>query len=330
MLRDIGVVLPDMIEETEEKRAISGGPYELVIIGAGPAGMTASVYAARKKLNLLLVSKDLGGQPLVTSEIENYLGFQYVTGPELVARFHEQVRQYPIDVLIGEEVEKLTAEGDGFMVTTQAGRSFVGRAVIIASGKRPRELNVPGERELVGRGVSYCAVCDAPLFAGKEVAVIGGGNSALTAVADFIKIASKIYVVDCSRSWKADPVLVDRARDSERVTFFQGYVVKAILGEERVKGIAIESRDTGEAEELPVGGVFVEIGLVPNSGFAQGVVELNETGEIVIDCNCRTSIPGVFAAGDVTDVPEKQIIIAAGDGAKAALSAYSYLLQLAG
>jgi len=179
----------------------------------------------------------------------------------------------------------------------------------------------------VGRGVSYCAVCDAPLFAGREVAVIGGGNSALTAVADLIKIASKIYLVNHASDWQADPVLVERAEASEKVIPFLGYVVKEILGQDRVRGIIIESRETREIKELTVEGVFVEIGLVPNSDFARGLVELNEVGEIVIDCNCRASLPGLFAAGDVTDVPEKQIIVAAGEGAKAALTAYHYLLQ---
>ena len=330
MLKDIGVILPERVEEAEEKKPIGEGPYDLIIVGGGPAGMTAAVYAARKRLATFLVSKDLGGQTLLTSEIENYMGYQYVTGPELMAKFHEQVRQYPIDVMIGEDVEKLAAENGQFAVTTTTGKSFVGKAVIIASGKRSRELNVPGERELVGRGVSYCAVCDAPLFAGRDVAVIGGGNSALTAVADLIRIATNIYVVNLATDWQADPVLVDRAEASEKVVPFLGYAVKEILGEGRVRGIVIESRGAGEADALSVEGVFIEIGLVPNSDFARGVVELNETGEIVVDCGCQTSIPGVLAAGDVTNVPEKQIIVAAGEGAKAALSAYRYLLQLAG
>ena len=322
MLKDIGIILPgEAVEGGEE------GTYELIIIGAGPAGMTAVVYAARKKLKTLLVSKDLGGQPLLTSEIENYMGYQYVTGPELVAKFHEQVKQYPIDILIGEEVEELSAGDRQFTVTTKGGKRFVGKAVIIASGKRSRELNVPGERELVGRGVSYCAVCDAPLFTGRDVAVIGGGNSALTAVADLIKIAAKIYLVNRFKALRADPILVEKAEASEKVVPFLGYAVEEILGEGRVRGIIIESRETGQAEELAVEGVFIEIGLIPNSEFTQGVVELNESGEIVVDCSCRTSVPGIFAAGDVTNVSEKQIIVAAGEGAKAALSAYRYLLE---
>lgn len=327
MLKDIGIILP----EKEKRAGIEEGPYELLIIGAGPAGLTAAVYAARKRLKTLLLSKDLGGQPLLTSEIENYMGYQYITGPELMAKFHEQVRQFPIAMAIGEEAVRLTSGSgeEGFTVITRAGKSFQAKAVIIATGKRPRELGVPGEKELVGRGVSYCAVCDAPLFAGREVAVIGGGNSALTAAIDLIKIAEKIYLIHRSQQLKADPSLVERASasGSEKVVSLLGYQVKEILGEERVKGIIIESKEDGGPRELPVEGVFIEIGLLPNSDPASGLVELNKEGEIVVDCACRTSVPGIFAAGDVTTVPEKQIIVAAGEGAKAALSAYNYLLQ---
>jgi len=324
MTEGLELILPE-----ERPAADAGeGPYELVIIGAGPAGMTAAVYAARKRLKVLLVSKDLGGQPLLTSGIENYMGYQYVTGPELMAKFQEQVRQFPIRMAIGEEVVRLAPGEGGFTAATKAGRSFRAKAVIIASGKRPRELGVPGERELLGRGVSYCAVCDGPLFAGREVAVIGGGNSALTAAIDLIKLAPTIYLVSRSTEWKAEPILVERALGSERLVPLQGYRVKEILGEERVKGLVIESKEDGKTRELPVEGVFIEVGLIPNSEFARGVVALNAEGEIIVDCESRTDVPGIFAAGDVTTVPEKQIIVAAGEGAKAALSAYQYLLQL--
>jgi len=327
MLEDIGVILPEILKEPEERPPTGEGPYELIIIGAGPAGMTAAVYTARKKLRTLLVSKDLGGQPLLTSEIENYMGYQFVTGPELMAKFREQVNQYPIDVVIGEDVTKLAVQDDEFTVSTRTGKSFVGKAVIVASGKRSRALNVPGEEELVGRGVTYCSICDAPLFAGRDVAVIGGGNSALSAVADLIKITPRIYLVHRSKNLRADPVLVEKAEGSDKVISFLEYVVKEILGEERVRGVVIESRETGKVEELAVEGVFIEIGLIPNSDLARGLLALNKVGEIVVDGSCRSSVPGIFAAGDVTNVPEKQIIVAAGEGAKAALSAYSYLLR---
>ena len=301
--------------------------YDLVIVGGGPAGLTAAVYAARKKLDALLISKDIGGQTLLTSDIENYMGYHYISGKELAAKFEEQVKKYPIDIAVGEEVVSLGKEGEDFLLATAGGKRVKARAVIVATGKRSRPLNVPGERELVGRGLSYCAVCDAPLFAGKDVAVIGAGNSGATAVVDLLKIANRIYVVDIMPGWRADPVLVERiaAAGGKVETFFAHEVVR-ILGDERVEGIVIRPRGGGDEAQLRVQGVFIEIGLIPNSDLAAGFLELNEAGEVVVDCRCRTSVPGVFAAGDVTDVPEKQVIIAAGEGAKAALSAYAYLI----
>ncbi len=302
--------------------------YDVVIIGGGPAGMTAAVYAARKKLKTLLISKDLGGQVLLTLDVENYMGYQYIEGRELVSKFKEQVRHFSIDQEIGEEVEKLSKEGEIFSILTRGGKKFRGRTAIIASGKRSRSLNVPGEKRLIGRGVSYCSVCDAPFFEGKEVAVIGGGNSAFEAALDLVRIAPKIYLIDTASTWMADPVLVEQIQKEKKVTSFPGHRVKEIKGDDRVEGITIEPLDGGEIRTLSVQGVFIEIGLVPNSAFARSLVKLNESGEIVVDCASRTNIPGLFAAGDVSSVPEKQIIIAAGEGAKATLAAYQYLLRL--
>jgi alkyl hydroperoxide reductase subunit F len=314
-----------LLEEGE--KAIPGKLYDLIIVGAGPAGMTAAVYAGRKKLDTLVISKDVGGQTLLTSEVENYMGYQYVTGPELMKKFEEQVRQFPIALLIGEEVSNLSREGDHFVVSTASDKKFSSRAVIIASGKRPRPLNVPGEKELIGRGVSYCATCDAPLFGGMDVAVIGGGNSAFTAVNDLTKYARKIYLIDIMPEPIADPILVEKARESGKVEFFPEHMVKEIKGTVRVEGIVISSKGSGKDRMLPVSGVFIEVGLIPNSQFVKDLVELNQAQEIIVNCNCETSVKGIFAAGDVTTVPEKQIIVAAGEGAKAALSAYKYLMM---
>ena len=315
---------PDLQEKVGQFR--DGHTYDLMIAGAGPAGLTAAVYAARKKMDILLISKDIGGQTLLTSAVENYMGYQYITGKELIQKFEEQVKIHPIDLAIGEEVDAVKLEEGAIKVHTKSGKEAVGRAAIIASGKRPRPLNVSGEKELVGRGVSYCAVCDAPLFSGREVAVVGGGNSAATAAIDLIKIANKIYVINLRKSWQAGPVLVEQVEKSEKVRKFFGYEVREILGRDRVEGIVVKSLETQQTEKLRVQGIFIEIGLIPNSEFVTGLVELNKDGEIVVDCACRTSVPGIFAAGDVTSVPEKQIIVAAGEGAKAALSAYNYLL----
>ena len=303
--------------------------YDLAIIGGGPAGMTAAVYAARKKINTLLISKDLGGQVLWTTEVENYMGYQYIEGRQLMNKFKEQVRQFPIDQEIGEEIEKLDKGEKFFSLFTRTGKKFMAKTVIIASGKRSRPLNVPGEKRLIGRGVSYCSICDAPFFEGKEVAVIGGGNSAFEAALDLVKIASRIYLVDVAATWKADPILLEQIKkEKKKVTFFPAHRIKEIEGKDKLQGITIESSNSKETKHLSVQGVFIEIGLVPNSEFARSLVELNQIGEIVVDCSNHTSIPGLFAAGDVSSVPEKQIIIAAGEGAKATLIAHQYLMRL--
>jgi len=325
-IEDIGIIFPEA-EEAAKPVVDETKIYELIIIGGGPAGLTAAVYSARKRIDTLLVTKDIGGQVLLTSEVENYLGYQYISGEELIEKFKQQVYQYPIAIKETAEVVKIDKKDKIFTVETSGGESYQARVLIIASGKRSRPLNVKGEKELVGRGVSYCSVCDAPLFVGRDVAVIGGSNSGLTAVVDLIKVANKIYLIEFLPSLQADPVLIERAEKSGKVEKFLGYEVIEILGEERVTGIKIKSRQTGKTETLTVQGVFIEIGLIPNSGFAKGVIELNDRGEIVVDCACRTNVPGIFAAGDVTTVPEKQIVVAAGEGAKAALSAYGYLLS---
>ena len=303
--------------------------YDLAIIGGGPAGMTAAVYAARKKLKTLLVSKDLGGQVLSTTEVENYMGYQYIEGRQLMNKFKEQMRHFPIDQEIGEEIEKLDKEEKFFSLLTPTGKKFRAKTVIIASGKRSRPLDVPGEKKLVGRGVSYCSICDAPFFEGKEVAVIGGGNSAFEAALDLVKIASRIYLIDIASSWRADPILVEQMKkEKEKVTFFPAHRIKEIEGKDKLEGITIENLNRKDTKHLSVQGIFIEIGLIPNSEFARSLVELNQTGEIVIDCGNHTSISGLFAAGDVSSVPEKQIIIAAGEGAKATLIAHQYLMRL--
>ena len=303
--------------------------YDLAIIGGGPAGMTGAVYAARKKINTLLISKDLGGQVLWTTEIENYMGYQYIEGRELMSKFKEQVRHFPIDQEIGEEVQKLSKDEKVFSLLTRTEKKFRAKTVIIASGKRSRPLNVPGEKRLIGRGVSYCSICDAPFFAGKEVAVVGGGNSAFEAALDLVKIASRIYLIDIASSWRADPILVEQMeKEKEKVTFLPAHRIKEIEGKDKLEGITIENLNRKETKHLSVQGVFIEIGLIPNSEFAASLVKLNQIGEIVVDCSNHTSIPGLFAAGDVSSVPEKQIIIAAGEGAKATLIAHQYLMRL--
>lgn len=322
---DLKLVMP---EDEQEKVSQSGEPYEIIIIGGGPAGMTAAVYAARKHIKSLMITKDIGGQLLWTSDIENYMGYQYITGKELTEKFRAQMEQFPIvDIIVGDSVEKLQINDELFEVITSKSRSFTGKTVIIASGKRYRPMNVSGEKKLVGRGVSYCATCDAPLFAGKDVVVVGGGNSGITAVIDLMNIANKIYIIDIADKLQADPILIDRIKDASNITTFLSHKVNEIKGENSVTGVIAESLKTKEVKEIKAEGVFIEIGLLPNSEFVKDVVKLNNFGEIIVDCACRTSVPGIFAAGDVTTVPEKQISVAIGEGSKAALSAYKYLLM---
>ena len=301
--------------------------YDLTIIGGGPAGMTAAVYAARKKIDALLLSKDLGGQPIWTVGIENYMGYQYIEGPELMEKFEQQVKQFPLEQKIGQEVTALSRIDAGFEVSTDKDESYQAKAVIIATGKRPRPLNVPGEERLKGRGVTYCAICDGPLFAGEKVAIIGGANSALEAADDMIKIAEHVYLITHS-TLKGDQVLIDKVKEAPNITILLEHDVAEIEGSSRVEGITLRDVKTGEEKKLDVGGIFVEIGLIPNSALAEGLVKLNRMGEIEVDCACATDIPGLFAAGDVTNIPEKQIVVAAGEGAKAALQAHKYLQRL--
>jgi len=301
--------------------------YELIIIGADPAGMTAAVYAARKKLNTLLLSYDIGGQGLTTWLVENYMGYQFIEGRELMQKFEEQVKQFPIDMKTGERVSNLSRIDGGFEVRTDKSENYQAKAVIIATGKRPRQLNVPGEGKLKGRGVTYCAICDGPLFGGENVAVIGGGNSALEAAEDMVKIADHVYLVSLTHL-TGDQILIDKVKSANNLTMFLEHEVLEVKGESRVEGIKIRDLKSKQERELYVSGIFIEIGLIPNSEPFKGIVRLNRLGEIEVNCADETGVLGLFAAGDVTNVPEKQIVVAAGEGAKAALKAHHYLQRL--
>jgi len=301
--------------------------YEMVIIGGGPAGMTAAVYAARKKIDTLLLSKDLGGQVLTTLGVENYMGYQFIEGPELMQKFEEQVKKFPIDVKMGDGAISVSRLDGGFEIRTEKGEVYQGKTAIIATGKRPRPLNVPGEEQFKGRGVTYCAICDGPLFAGMTVAVIGGGNSALEAADDMIKIGEHVYLVSLT-PLTGDQVLIDKVKEASNASVFTEHETHEILGDKFVSGIKIKDLKSGEVKDLEVGGVFVEIGLLPNSELARGLVNLNKLGEIEVNCACETGVTGLYAAGDVTNTPEKQIVVAAGEGAKATLQAHRYMQRL--
>lgn len=295
--------------------------YDLIIIGAGPAGITASVYAARKKMNFLVIAKDIGGQAAWSGDIENYTGYQFITGPDLAAKFEEHMRKYNIPVKENEAAAEIKKTNNVILVKTDKA-NYETRSAIIASGKRTRELSVPGEKEFKNKGITYCATCDGPLFSGKDVAVIGGGNSALDAALQLMNIAKHIHIINIAASLSGDAIMREKVEASKIVTVLNNTQVAAILGEKFVNGIRIKRE--GKDEVLSVQGIFVEIGLIPNSEFAKEI-EKNQFGEIKINCHNETNIPGIFAAGDVTDVPEKQIIIAAGEGSKACLRVFRYL-----
>jgi len=304
--------------------------YELIIIGGGPAGLAASVYAARKQLNALLISGDIGGQVNKTLGIENYLGYQFIEAPELIEKFQIQTENYPLEQKIGETVSTVTKIEGGFEVTTEADEKFQAKAVIYAAGKNPRKLNVPGETEFTGRGVTYCAICDGPVFGGQRVAVVGGGNSALEAALDMLKIAEHVDLVSVT-PLTGDAVLIDKLTNTEdktKLKIMTEYQAEKIEGDILVSGMEIKNLKDDKSQKLDVTGVFIEIGLVPNSAALSGLITLSETGEVPINVACETELPGLYAAGDVTTVPEKQIIIAAGEGAKAALQAHRYLQRL--
>ncbi|MCM8813616.1 MAG: FAD-dependent oxidoreductase [Candidatus Omnitrophica bacterium] len=295
--------------------------FDLLILGAGPAGITAAVYAARKKIDFALISQDIGGQAAWSGDIENYTGYQFITGPELTLKFQEHIEAFGIDVHMPEKIAVVSRTGKIFTVTTDQSE-YAGRSVIVATGKRSRTLNVPGEEQFRNRGVTYCATCDGPLFKGKPVAVVGGGNSGLDAALQLMRLCPNVYVLEAGPALRGDAVMQEKLKAAAHVEIITAARVQRIFGEKFVQGIEIEQ--AGRQRTLAVQGVFVEIGLIPNAEFAT-ILERNTQGEIVVDCHNRTNVEGVFAAGDVTSVPEKQIIIACGEGSKACLAAFHYL-----
>ena len=297
--------------------------YDLVIAGGGPAAMTAAVYAMRKGMKTALVTPSFGGQLAETAAVENYLGYRFIEGTALSTKFLDQVRQFELAVAEGSPVVSMRA-GTPHRFVCANGMILSGLCALIATGKSYRRLGVPGEKEFTGRGVSYCTICDAPLFAGRGVLVAGGGNSAASAALDLAKGSSKVTVVFRRERMTADEYLLRLMREHSNIELRPGTVIEAITGNSSVSSVRLKSV-SGETSSLPVSGVFIEVGLIPNSSFAEGVVARNDAGEIIADARCATNVPGIFAAGDVTDVPFKQIIIAAGEGAKAALSAYDYI-----
>lgn len=319
---DLSFAEEKKIKELNEKEI-----YDVFIIGGGPAALTAAVYCMRKGVNTAIVASKIGGQVADTKGIENYMGYNYIEGDELVNKFSTQVKQFEISYKDEIWVEEVFVEDGIKKIRLSNGKVYQSKTVIIAAGSKWRQLNVPGEKELKGRGVAYCAICDGPFFKGLDIAIVGGGNTGVESALDLAKIVKSITLIEYAEKLNADKVLVEKLADFDNIKVISNAQVMEILGDTAVSGLKYKNRANNEENEIKVEGVFVEIGLEPNSSFVSNLLELNKYKEIVTDKNCETSIKGIFAAGDITDVPFKQIIIASGEGAKSALSACEYLLK---
>jgi alkyl hydroperoxide reductase subunit F len=305
------------------------GLFDVLIVGAGPAGAAAAIYAARKGINTAMIAERFGGQTLDTLAIENYVSVPETEGPRFAAALEQHVRVYPVDIIKHERVSKIVP-GDVHEVHLTNGAKLRSKTVILATGARWRDMNVPGEAEYRTKGVTYCPHCDGPLFKGKRVAVIGGGNSGVEAAIDLAGVVAHVTLLEFADDLKADAVLQRKLRSMPNVDIITKARTTKVNGDgAKVVGLTYEDRVSGEQKDVAVEGIFVQIGLLPNTDFLRETVELTRFGEIVVDAKGQTSVPGIYAAGDATTVPFKQIIIASGDGAKAALGAFEYLIRAA-
>jgi NADH-dependent peroxiredoxin subunit F len=319
----------------EAKKLDEKAPYDVLVVGGGPAGAAAAIYAARKGIRTGIVAERFGGQVMDTLGIENFISVKETEGPKLVAAFEEHVKSYDVDIMNLQRAESLAEPGKQgnkntnlIEVKLESGATLKSKAVILATGARWRELNVPGEKEYRGKGVAYCPHCDGPLFKGKPVAVVGGGNSGVEAAIDLAGFVKHVTLLQFDPELKADAVLQKKLRSLENVTIITSAQTTEVTGDGHVmNGVTYTDRVTGESKHLPLDAVFVQIGLLPNSDWLKGTVNLSKFGEVEINHHNATSLPGVFAAGDVTTIPYKQIIIAMGEGANAALGAFDYLIR---
>lgn len=305
--------------------------YDLIIIGGGPAGVAAGIYWARKALKVLLLTKDFIGQTGKTALVDNYPGFSEISGLGLMEKFKEHLKKFAIEIKEGNYVTALTKEEGLFEAILDSGDRVSAKTVIVAGGRKPRLLGIPGEAEFANKGVSYCSICDAPLFRGKIVAVVGGGNAGFEAAIDLLPFASKIYILEISDKLIADEISQEKAKKSGKVEVIIKAKILEIRGDKTVESLAYHDVNSGETKELKVNGVFVQIGSLPSIEFLKdgGLVDFNQLGEILVNPKTdATKTPGFFAAGDITDVKYKQIGVAVGEGIKASLSAYEYLTKM--
>ena len=330
-VEEIVAKLDTKSDEREAAKLDAKAPFDVLIVGGGPAGAAAAVYAARKGIRVGVAAERFGGQVNDTMAIENYISVLETDGPKFGAALEAQVRHYDVDIMNLQRAEKIipAAEAGGLITVQMAnGGALAARSVILSTGARWRNVNVPGEQEYKNKGVAYCPHCDGPLFKGKRTAVIGGGNSGVEAAIDLAGLVEHVTVVEFMDQLKADAVLVNKLKSLPNITIHLNAQTTEITGDgSKVNGLKYKDRATGIEHHVDVAGVFVQIGLVPNTEFIKGIVELSRYGEIVVDAKGHTNVSGVFAAGDCTTVPYKQIVIAAGDGSKAALSAFDYLIR---
>ncbi|MBN2685775.1 MAG: alkyl hydroperoxide reductase subunit F [Pontiellaceae bacterium] len=321
--------LVDLLDKLEEhfgsapaEQSSEVKEYDVSIIGGGPGGVAAAIYTARKGLKTAIIAERIGGQVNETKGIENLISIPHTEGPQLASDLFKHLDSYPIDILENRRVEQID-DGPRKTLHMKGGETITTGALIIATGARWRQLGIPGEKENIGRGVAFCPHCDGPFYKDKPVIVVGGGNSGVEAAIDLAGICTSVTLLEYGDKLKADDVLVERLHSLKNATvLMQAESVRVIDRDAKVVGLEIKNRQTGELQELSADGIFVQIGLVPNSGFVKGLAEINERGEIIIDRHCRTQRTGLYACGDVTDVPYKQIIVAMGEGAKAGLSAF--------
>ncbi len=301
--------------------------FDVLVVGGGPAGASAAVYAARKGLKTGIVAERFGGQVADTVGIENFISVQKTEGPKLVAQLEEHVKEYDVDIITQQKAANIRTE-HGLEIDLESGATLKSKSVILATGARWREMNVPGEQTYRGNGVAYCPHCDGPLFKGKKVAVIGGGNSGIEAAIDLANIVEHVTVLEFADSLRADQVLINKANSLANISIIKNAQTTEVIGDgNKVTGLTYSDRVTGDSHQLALAGIFVQIGLVPNTEFLDGVVSLNRFGEIEIDQKGATSVPGIYAAGDATTTPYKQIVIAMGSGASASLGAFDYLIR---
>ncbi len=312
----------------EAKKVAAKAPYEVLVIGGGPAGAAAAIYSARKGIRTGLAAERFGGQVLDTMAIENFISVQETEGPRMVAQLEQHVRQYEVDIMNLQRAEKLVTGGELIEVQLANGASLKSRTVVLSTGARWRQMNVPGEDQYRNRGVAYCPHCDGPLYKGKRVAVVGGGNSGVEAAIDLAGIVSHVTLIEFDHQLRADSVLQRKLHSLSNVRVVTSARTTEVTGDgSKVNGLLYEDRGSSVEHAIPLEGVFVQIGLLPNTEWLKDTVALSPRGEIIVDDRGQTSIPGVFAAGDVTTVPYKQIVIAMGDGSKAALSAFDHLIR---